>query len=148
MGGGGHFPHCRHEVAAADGDGGDVQQELLGGAVNLRVPAAQSAERRLCAHCPDVGATVTWKRKAGAINALQQTLQLFIWHLSYQHISLPVQPENLQREEASTAGCEFLGSPYVTETQNNTDENVFVVSTGGVYRQELGDMIHIPKHFS
>ena len=55
-----HLPHGRQEVAAADGDGGDVQQELLGGAVDLRVVAPQSAERRLGAHRPDVSAAVTW----------------------------------------------------------------------------------------
>lgn len=56
---GGHLLHGRGKVAAADGDGGDVQQELLGGAVDLRVAAPQSAQRRFSADRSDVSATVT-----------------------------------------------------------------------------------------
>lgn len=54
-----HLLHGRRKVAAADGDGGDVQQELLGRPVDLRVAATQSAQSRLRTHRPDVSATVT-----------------------------------------------------------------------------------------
>lgn len=59
LGGGRHLPHCRHEVPAGDGDGGDVQQELLGRAVDLWVAAAQGTQRCLGAHGPDVSTAVT-----------------------------------------------------------------------------------------
>lgn len=54
-----HLLHCHFKIAAVDGEGGDIQQELLGGGVDLRVAAAKSAQRCLRADGPDVSATVT-----------------------------------------------------------------------------------------
>jgi len=59
--GGWHLPHGCHKVTAADGDGGNIQQEFLRGAVYLWVATTQSTQRRLGAHRPDVCTTVTWK---------------------------------------------------------------------------------------
>lgn len=61
VGGWWHLPHGCHKVAAADFDGGDVQQEFLWSGIDLRVATTQSAQRRLSAHCPDVSAAVTWE---------------------------------------------------------------------------------------
>lgn len=54
-----HLPDGCNKVAGADRDGGDVQQELLGGSVDLWVPASQRAQRRLSAHRFDVSSTIT-----------------------------------------------------------------------------------------
>ena len=58
--GSGHGPtHGRQEVSGADADGGNVEQELLGGGIDLRVAPPEGAQRRLATHRLDVGAAVS-----------------------------------------------------------------------------------------
>ncbi|TNN36156.1 hypothetical protein EYF80_053683 [Liparis tanakae] len=63
LGGRHHLGHGGQKVVAGDGDGVDVQHQLLRRGVDLRVAAAQRAQGGLRAHGFDVGAAVTWRTK-------------------------------------------------------------------------------------
>lgn len=58
-----YFPHGREEVPPTDADGLHIQQEFLGGGIDLGVASAQGAQSCFCTHCFDVCAAVTWQHR-------------------------------------------------------------------------------------